>query len=129
MRLKVLLIIPAIYAHEHLDGRGSHKGNQYTGMEKAQNYAFSDYCEAIGIHRNTGRNWLLSAGLLQRHEEKLAFSGNTYYTYYMGMLNIRKIPDDLHKEFKLLCIKRDTNMTDEIIRFMREEVEKERRKK
>ena len=41
-------------AHEHLDSRGKHVGNQYTGVGKAQNYAFSDYCEAIGITRQTG---------------------------------------------------------------------------
>ena len=43
---------------------------------------------------------------------------------YMGTILIRNVPNDLRKEFKLLCIQKNTNMTEELIRFIREEVEK-----
>ena len=48
---------------------------------------------------------------------------------YMGTILIRNVPNDLRKEFKLLCIQKNTNMTEELIRFIREEVEKAKKGK
>ena len=37
---------------------------------------------------------------------------------------LRGIPDDLKQKFRALCMLRGKTMTQEVIRFMREEVEK-----
>ena len=47
----------------------------------------------------------------------------------MGTMIIKNMPDDIRKEFKILCLKRDTTMREELIRLMREEVEKAAKKK
>jgi len=47
----------------------------------------------------------------------------------MGTMILRKIPDELRKQFKLLCLERNTNMTEAIIDFMQKEVAKSKPKK
>jgi len=47
----------------------------------------------------------------------------------MGTMILRGIPDDLRKRFKLLCLEKNTNMTEAIIEFIRKEVAKGRPKK
>ena len=55
------LILPELWqAHEHLDGRD---GRNLPGL-KGKDFTFSDYCNAIGFTRQTGRNWLIEAGLI-----------------------------------------------------------------
>ena len=46
------------------------------------------------------------------------------YNAYMSEILLRNVPEELRKAFKLLCIERNTNMTEVILKFMREEVEK-----
>ena len=54
------MVIPELWnAHELLDGRGN---NQYRIVK---NFTFQNYCEAIGITRQTGRNWLIEAKLIE----------------------------------------------------------------
>ena len=50
------------------------------------------------------------------------------YIDCMGTMILRNIPDDLRKQFKLLCIQENSNMTAEIVKFMKKEVEKAARK-
>ena len=50
------------------------------------------------------------------------------HTRHMKDIRILHIPDDIHMEFKLLCIRRNSSMTEEIIKFMRKEVEKANKK-
>ena len=40
----------------------------------------------------------------------------------MGSLNIRDVPADVHRAFKVLCAQRDTNIRAEIIRLMQQEL-------
>ena len=40
----------------------------------------------------------------------------------MATLNMRNIPDDVHRQFKILCTMRDTNMRDAIVELMRGEI-------
>jgi hypothetical protein len=47
----------------------------------------------------------------------------------MGTMILRRVPDELRKQFKLACLARNTNMTEAIINFMRREVEKGKPKK
>jgi len=47
----------------------------------------------------------------------------------MGSLNIRKVPDDVRRQFKSLCVARGRTMAEVIIEFMRKEVEKGKPKK
>ena len=42
----------------------------------------------------------------------------------MANINLRDIPDDLVKQFKICCLEKDTSMRKEIIRLMKEVVEK-----
>ena len=44
-------------------------------------------------------------------------------------INIRKVPLDLHREFKILAVSRDSNIKAEILRLMREAVAQAGRKK
>lgn len=46
----------------------------------------------------------------------------------MGTLIIKNVPDDMRREFKAICIRKETTMREEIIRFMINEVEKAARK-
>ena len=46
---------------------------------------------------------------------------------YMKNINLRNIPDDLHRQFKLLCVEKGTAMTDEVIRLIREEVKRNKK--
>ncbi len=45
----------------------------------------------------------------------------------MKEMRIRGVPDDLHREFKILCTKNDMSMNEYLIKLMKEELE--RRKK
>ena len=45
--------------------------------------------------------------------------GNTYI--------IKDIPEELKRNFRLLCLKKQVTMKEEFIRFMNEEVEKAKR--
>lgn len=42
----------------------------------------------------------------------------------MANINLRDIPDDLVKQFKIHCLEKDISMRKEIIRLMKEVVEK-----
>ena len=42
----------------------------------------------------------------------------------MGVMYLRGIPEELRNRFRALCMLRGKTMTQEVIRFMREEVEK-----
>ncbi|MBW8003385.1 MAG: copy number control protein [Planctomycetes bacterium] len=46
----------------------------------------------------------------------------------MADLIIRKIPEDLRNQFKALCASKGSNMREEIIKFMKQAVEKATRK-
>ena len=50
------------------------------------------------------------------------------YSDCMGTMILRNISDDLRKQFKLLCIQKNSNMTAEIVIFMKKEVETAARK-
>lgn len=43
----------------------------------------------------------------------------------MKTLIIKKIPDDLHKAFKMACLKNDTDMRAVVVELMREYAERE----
>ena len=53
---------------------------------------------------------------------------NMVYINNMGNMLIKNVPDDVRREFKAICIRKETTMREEIIRFMTEEVEKAARK-
>ena len=40
----------------------------------------------------------------------------------MAVMNLRSVPDDVHRQFKILCTMRGTNMTDAIVELMRGEI-------
>ena len=42
---------------------------------------------------------------------------------------IRDIPDDIHKDFKILCVEKSVSMNQELLKMIREAVEKYRKKK
>jgi len=55
----------------------------------------------------------------------------TFYDIYdsidiMRQLIIRDIPDDLHKAFKLLCVKQGVSMNKKIIQLIKKVVEKDK---
>ncbi len=66
---------------------------------------------------------ILVVGLPSRRKG-LDGSDCTCYPDCMGTMILRRIPDELRKQFKLQCIERGTNMTEQIILFMRKEVAK-----
>jgi plasmid stability protein len=41
---------------------------------------------------------------------------------------IRNVPEDLHKEFKILCVKRGVSINKLMLDLMRKEVDKEQKK-
>ncbi len=47
----------------------------------------------------------------------------------MKIINVNNIPDELHKAFKLYCIKNDTNMTEAIIKYMKSVVKDDKTKR
>ena len=47
----------------------------------------------------------------------------------MGTMIIRNVPEDLRRDFKILCLRNNTNMTELIINLMRKEVAKGKPKK
>lgn len=42
----------------------------------------------------------------------------------MKYIMVREVPDNVHKAFKLLCVERGKSINSEVIRLIREEVEK-----
>jgi len=44
----------------------------------------------------------------------------------MDMKNIliRKVPEDVHEDFRILCIRRKSSMNEELLKFIQKEVEK-----
>jgi len=42
---------------------------------------------------------------------------------------IRKIPDDIHRDFRIMCLKKDVSMNTELLRMIKEAVEKYRKEK
>ena len=50
------------------------------------------------------------------------------YCMNMKEMRIRNIPNEVHRSFKMLCTKKDTNMNEYLIRMMKKEIEKEDRK-
>lgn len=47
----------------------------------------------------------------------------------MADMLIRKVPEELRHEFRVLCVERHTSMQQELIKFIRKEVEKAKRKR
>ena len=47
----------------------------------------------------------------------------------MKTIMIRNVPEELHKEFKILCVKRGVSINKLMIDLMRKEVEKDQKKK
>jgi hypothetical protein len=47
----------------------------------------------------------------------------------MSIISLRDIPEELHREFKAACARKGTTIREELLRLMREEVEKAARKK
>ena len=50
------------------------------------------------------------------------------YIISMKQIMVRDVPDDLHIEFKLLCVKREISMNRRIIELMREDLKKTKEK-
>ena len=46
------------------------------------------------------------------------------YTISMKQIMVRDVPDDLHIEFKLLCVKRGISMNRRIIELIRGDIKK-----
>jgi len=44
-------------------------------------------------------------------------------------MRIREIPDELHKDFKIMCVDKKISMNDLVIQLMKEAVEKYKQKK
>lgn len=63
-------ILPELWnAHEHLDGRDGRNLPTLKAQDCAlKDKTFAGYCSDIGIHRNTGRNWLIEAGCISSKE-------------------------------------------------------------
>jgi len=51
------------------------------------------------------------------------------YTNNMKMISIKKIPDELHKQFKIYCTKHDTNMREALIKYMEKAVKDDKTKR
>ena len=47
----------------------------------------------------------------------------------MANINIRKIPDDLRRLFKLACVERGVNMTEQIIYLITRDIEQHKKAK
>ncbi len=58
------------------------------------------------------------------------FDSNQILLYNISMktIMIRNVPEDLHKEFKILCVKRGLSINEQLLNLMRKEVEKEQKK-
>ena len=52
----------------------------------------------------------------------LATSYHISHIYHMAMINIKNVPDDVRDEFKALCASNGTNMSEEIVRYMKSAV-------
>jgi plasmid stability protein len=50
------------------------------------------------------------------------------YNTSMKSIMIRNVPEDLHKEFKILCVKRGVSINKLMLDLMRKEVDKEQKK-
>ena len=46
----------------------------------------------------------------------------------MKDMRIREVPDELHRKFKLLCVKKNISMNKYLIQMIKKEVEKEDKK-
>lgn len=59
------------------------------------------------------------------------FDSNQILLYNISMktIMIRNVPEELHKEFKILCVKRGLSINEQLLNLMRKEVEKEQKKK
>jgi len=51
------------------------------------------------------------------------------YINTMKRTIIRDIPDDIHQDFKIMCVKKDISMNKELLRMIKEAVEKYRKEK
>jgi len=51
------------------------------------------------------------------------------YNTIMKSIMIRNVPEDLHREFKILCVKKEVSINEQLLNLMRKEVEKEQKKK
>ena len=50
----------------------------------------------------------------------------SYILVYMNVLIVKNVPDELKKQFKLICIGKDTTMSAEVVRFIRAAVAKKK---
>ena len=50
------------------------------------------------------------------------------YINIMKNTIIRNIPDDIHRDFKVMCAKKGVSINQELIRLMKEAVDKEGKK-
>jgi plasmid stability protein len=51
------------------------------------------------------------------------------YNLSMKRIMIRDVPDDIHKDFRIMCLKKDVSMNQELLRMIKEAVEKYRKSK
>jgi len=81
--------------------------------------------------RNPAEKWQFSTGMNGNFapEQVATFNRNLWH-FYSGICNmrIREVPDELHKKFKLLCVKKNISMNKYLIQMIKKEVEKEDRK-
>ena len=49
--------------------------------------------------------------------------GDLVYTCAMGNIVIKSVPDDLKKEFKMMCVDKNVSMSAKIIELLKQEVE------
>ncbi len=53
-----------------------------------------------------------------------------HYAIIINMKNIliRKVPEDVHEAFRILCIRRKSSMNEELLKLIQKEVEKAAKK-
>ena len=51
------------------------------------------------------------------------------YITYMKIINVKNIPDELHKQFKIYCTQNDTNMREALIKYMEQVVKDDKAKR
>ena len=63
--------------------------------------------------------------------KKKAFDSVFYICYIvdMGTLNIREFPDALRRELKKLCLDRNTTLQAEVVKILKEEVDRAKKGK
>ena len=58
----------------------------------------------------------------------LDYHYNVYYIHSMKKILISKIPEGLHQAFKIMCVEKNISMNAELLRLIKDEVGKYRKK-